>query len=85
MRRYKFLVMNLATGPSAMDIDMVDETLALLSGATVFSKVDANSGFWQIPLADESQHYTTFISSFGRYQFKKLPFGISSASEIFER
>ena len=77
--------MNLATGPSTMDIDMVDETLALLSGATVLSKVDANSGFWQIPLADESQHYTTFISPFGRYQFKKLPFGISSAPEIFER
>ena len=30
----------------------VDDTLAQLSGATVFSKVDANSGFWQIPLAE---------------------------------
>ena len=46
----------------AHPIPKVDETLTLLSGATVFSKVDANSGFWQIPLADESQHYTTFIS-----------------------
>ena len=69
----------------AHPIPKVDETLALLSGATVFSKVDANSGLWQIPLADESQHYTTFISPFGRYQFKKLPFGISSAPEIFQR
>ena len=32
----------------------VDETLALLSGATIFSKLDANSGFWQIPLTEES-------------------------------
>ena len=69
----------------AHPIPKVDETLTLLSGATVFSKVDANSGFWQIPLADESQHYTTFISPFGHYQFKKLPFGISSAPEIFQR
>ena len=66
-------------------IPKIDETLALLSGATVFSKIDANSGFWQIPLANESQHYTTFISPFGHYQFKKLPFGISSAPEIFQR
>ena len=66
-------------------IPKVDETLAQLSGATVFSKVDANSGFWQIPLAEESQPYTTFISPFGRYCFKKLPFGISSAPELFHR
>ena len=33
----------------------VDTTLAQLSGATVFSKLDANSGFWQIPLAKESK------------------------------
>ena len=32
----------------------VDNTLAQLSGAKLFSKLDANSGFWQIPLAKES-------------------------------
>ena len=55
-------------------IPKVDETLAQLSGATVFIKVDVNSGFWQIPLAEESQPYIKFISPFGRYCFKKLPF-----------
>ncbi len=29
----------------------VDETLAQITGAKIFSKLDANSGFWQIPLA----------------------------------
>lgn len=32
----------------------VDDMLALLSGATHFSKIDANSGFWQIPLSEDS-------------------------------
>ena len=45
----------------------VDETLALLAGVTTFSKLDANSGFWQIPLAKDSRHLTTFITPFGRY------------------
>ena len=36
----------------------VDETLAQLSGAKLFSKLDANSGFWQIPLAKNSQQPT---------------------------
>ena len=29
----------------------VDDILAHLSGAKIFSKLDANSGFWQVPLA----------------------------------
>ena len=44
----------------------VDETLAQLSGAKVFSKLDANSGFWQIPLAKKSQQLTTLLTPFGR-------------------
>ena len=62
----------------------VDTTLALLSGAQVFSKLDANSGFWQIPLTEESRLLTTFITPFGRYCFNTLPFGISSAPEHFQ-
>ena len=63
----------------------VDETLGLLAGATVFSKLDANSGFWQIPLAEESRPLTTFLTPFGRFWFNKLPFGISSAPEHFQK
>ena len=63
----------------------VDETLGLLAGAKVFSKLDANCGFWQIPLAEESRPLTTFLTPFGRYWFNKLPFGISSAPEHFQK
>ena len=63
----------------------VDVTLVSLSGAQVFSKLDANSGFWQIPLSEESRLLTTFITPFGRYCFNKLPFGIASAPEHFQK
>ena len=63
----------------------VDETLAQLAGARLFSKLDANSGFWQIPLSETSRHLTTFLTPFGRYCFNKLPFGISSAPEHFQK
>ena len=36
----------------------VDQTLSQLAGAKVFSKLDANSGFWQIPLAPDSAKLT---------------------------
>ena len=40
-------------------IQAVEPTLAQLAGATVFSKLNANSGFWQIPLSKESAILTT--------------------------
>ena len=43
-------------------IPKVDETLAQLAGAKIFSKLDANSGFWQIPLSDDSRLLTTFVT-----------------------
>ena len=63
----------------------VDNTLAQLTGAHIFSKLDANSGFWQIPLSPASRLLTTFITPVGRYCFNKLPFGIASAPEHFQR
>ena len=71
--------------PHDHSIPTVDETLAQLSGVTIFSKIDANLGFWQTLLTKESQAYNTFTSAFGRYCFWKLPFGISSAPELFQR
>lgn len=54
-----------------------DEITAKLSGATVFSSLDAASGFFQIPLHPDSCELTTFITLFGRFNFKRLPFGIT--------
>jgi len=51
----------------------------------VYTKLDANSGFWQIPLSPESALLTTFMTPFGRFCFHRLPFGITSAPEHFQR
>ena len=63
----------------------VDSTLARLAGAQKFSKLDANSGFWQIKLAEQSRPLTTFITPWGRFMFNVLPYGIISGSEKFQK
>ena len=63
----------------------VDKSLTTLGESRVFTKLDGNSGFWQIPLDEDSKPLTTFITPFGRYCFNRLPFGITSAPEIFQR
>ena len=51
----------------------VEQTLAQLTDAQVSTKLDTNSGLWQISLAWKSHLLTTFITPFGRYCFNKLP------------
>ena len=70
----------------------VDDILGQLIGAhngctssDMFSKLDAHNGFWVVPLAEKSRLFTTFITLFGRYCYNKLPFGILSAPEYFQR
>jgi hypothetical protein len=53
--------------------------------AKIFSTIDAKSSFWQLKLTEESSKLCTFNTQFGRYRFKRLPFGIVSASKVFQK
>ena len=63
----------------------VETTLGKLAGARYFTKLDANSGFWQIKLSEGSKTLTTFMTKWGCYSFNVLPCGISSGSEKFQK
>lgn len=62
----------------------VEEILTELAGAKVFSILDAKNGFWQLELDEPSSKLTTFWTPFGKYRFKRLPFGVKPAMEIFQ-
>ena len=64
----------------------IDSLLGGIGDSAVFGKaIYANSGFWQAKLAEKSQLLTTFLTPFGRYCFQRLPFGLKSAPERFQR
>ena len=47
--------------------------------------LDAKTGFWQVRLSEASSYLTTFNTLFGRYQWKRMPFGISNAPEVWQQ
>ena len=53
-----------------------------LNGTKLFSVFDASNGFWQVELDEESSTLITFNTPFGRYWWKRMPFGINSAQEV---
>lgn len=66
-------------------IPTCEDVLAKLSGKSVFTVIDMKDGFWQIKLDESSSRLCTFNTPFGRYSMLRMPFGISSAPEIFQK
>lgn len=63
----------------------LDDVLPELSNAKLFSVADVKNGFWHVELDDESKELTTFGTPFGRFCFKRMPFGLKVAPEIFQQ
>lgn len=58
----------------------VDE---ILQGSKIFSKLDLKWGYHQLELSPKSREITTFATHTGLYRYKRLLFGVCSASEQY--
>ena len=54
----------------------LDSTLHKIKGAKVFAKLDLRNGYWHVHLDEESSNLTVMASLFGRYKWRRLPFGL---------
>ena len=57
----------------------------VMAGGRKFTKIDLTQAYLQLTLAEESREYTTINTPKGLFQFKRLPFGVASATAIFQR
>lgn len=63
--------------------DMIDQ---LGGGNAWFTVLDAASGFWQIPLAEESKNKTAFrVKGMGQFKWNVMPMGLCNATAVFQR
>ena len=75
--------LNKATKRHHYHLPTTEEILSKLSNGKVFTKLDASCRYWQIPVDADSSKLLTFNTPFGRHRFKKMPYGLHSASEVF--
>ena len=77
--------LNVAIKRAHFPMPTIEEIATRLHGAKVFSVFDASNDFRQVELDKESSFLTTFNTPYGRYRWKRMPFGIKSAPEIWQR
>ena len=81
-----FRKLNSLTVKDSHPLPHICETLESLTGAAHFSTFDMNSGFWQVPMDEESKQYTAFtLGSMGLYDCESMPFGLCNAPPTFQR
>lgn len=80
-----FRKLNSITKKDAHPLPHMQDIFDSLAGSKVFSTLDLKSGFWQIPMDENSVEKTAFITHKGLFQFKRMPFGLCNASAVFQR
>ena len=77
--------LNLITTKDVYPLPRIDDSLASLQGKKWFSTLDFTAGYHQIPMNEHSRAKTAFITHGGLYEFKVMPFGLTSAPATFQR
>lgn len=76
--------LNRATKRTHHKTPTLEEITHKMSGAKVFTKLDARHGYWSVVLDEESSFMTTFNSPLGRFRYLRLPFGLNVSQDIFQ-
>ena len=71
---------------SLIPLPKIDELYAKLKGYKVFSSLDLRSGYYHIGLTASAKPKSAFVlSSLGKYQFNRVPFGPMQAPAYFQK
>lgn len=77
--------LNELTKKDAYPLPLIEETLAQLKRARIFTKIDIRQAFFKLRMAVEAEDLTTMTTRFGAFKWKVLPFGLTGGPASWQR
>jgi transposase InsO family protein len=77
--------LNSQTIPDRYPLPLMDDVLQKASGCTRFTKLDLRKAFLQIPVSSADIPKTAVITTFGMFEFLRMPFGLRNAAQTMQR
>ncbi|GFX93452.1 retrovirus-related Pol polyprotein from transposon 297 [Trichonephila clavipes] len=66
-------------------LPLIDDILDCLQNAKIFTTLDLKNGFFNVAVNERSRKFTSFVTHNGQYQFRRMPFGLSTCPSTFMR
>ncbi|GFU87488.1 hypothetical protein TNCV_2446221 [Trichonephila clavipes] len=66
-------------------LPLIEDVLDTLQEAKVYSTLDLRNGFFHVDVDEDCRKYTSFIVADGKFEFNKVPFGLSTSPGVFQR
>lgn len=77
--------LNKSSQTDAYPMPRIDDLIDGLGNSQFISTLDLTKGYWQVPVALEDRPKTAFVTPFGLFQFRVMPFGLQGAPATFQR
>ena len=63
----------------------VDDLIDRVGQSPFITTLDLTKGYWQVPVAEADREKTAFVTPFGLFHFRRMPFGLRGAPAMFQR
>ncbi len=75
-----YRALNTVTVKDVYPLPLVEDCLDMLAGNVWYSKLDANSAYWQVRIKPEDCMKTAFVTKYGLFEFVRMGFGLCNAT-----